>query len=458
MDAPIDYRLPFRTCLSLGRSRWIVAALVLAAAHMLIFDRGLGGDGWASFALLESLADDGDLWLENNHRGVLNGLVPGRDGHLVSQYPPGILLLDFLPFAAGRLLDQWLPARVLEQGGDLPPVGRVPRSVFLSAALIVLARNVVTLLGLAWIACALLKLGRSEKMAAVAVTCAFFGGPMLFYSLVGMTHAPTFALASLLLILLVRLHERPGLPIAFAVGLVAGVAILVRYSAVALVVPAMLTLGLSGQRRNWATFASLGSGLALPLLALPLWWLGCYGDLFGTAYGGHWEITADSPWNVLFAPTHGLYHFHPALLFGTLGLLVLIYREVVKRSLGWGAISGSWLLAVAMLHGWWSEWANVGAYGQRFMTDAVPAFALGFSVWLAPGRARAGRAGACLAGCMAGYLLFFASVGGLVKPAGPFPWPQRLAEYSVLARDPPGLRELWGALKRASLLVRKMGA
>src|SRR3954462_341095 len=99
----------------------LAAVLLLAALHMLTFDRGLGGDGWAGFATLESLADDGDPWVENQTRGVMNGLVGAPGGHLVlhhlvlhhlvMQYPPGILALDALPFLAGPAIDRLLPAR-----------------------------------------------------------------------------------------------------------------------------------------------------------------------------------------------------------------------------------------------------------------------------------------------------------------------------------------------------------
>jgi hypothetical protein len=177
---------------------------------MLTFDRGLGGDGWASFAALESLVDDGDLHLENNLRGIMNGIVPTPSGHLVMQYPPGILLLDLPPFLAGRAVDAFLPAAWLARGADLPPVGRVPRRVFLEAAAIVLARNLATLLGLLGLALALRRLGFGEGRVAAAVALTFWGGPLLFYSLVGMTHAPSFALASLLFLLLV--HPPPVLP------------------------------------------------------------------------------------------------------------------------------------------------------------------------------------------------------------------------------------------------------
>jgi len=162
---------------------------------MLAFDRGLGGDGWASFATLESLAGDGDPWVENQTRGVMNGLVEGAGGHLVLQYPPGILALDALPFLAGRGIDRLLPARWLANGVELPPAGRVPRGVFCSAAMIVLARNLAALLGLLWLGRALRRMGFREGIVAASTALAFFGGPLIFYSLVVMSHAPAFALA-----------------------------------------------------------------------------------------------------------------------------------------------------------------------------------------------------------------------------------------------------------------------
>ena len=435
----------------------LVTVLLLAALHMLVFDRGLGGDGWAGFGLLESIADDGDLWLEDNHRGVMNGLVPGApgdEGHLVSQYPPGILALDALPFLAGRLLDRLLPAGILADGAELPPVGRVPRGVFLSAAAIVLCRNLAALLGIAWTGLALLRLGVPERTAALASGLAFFGGPMLFYSLVGMTHAPTFALAGLLLWLLAhwrndrRNEPRPWL--ALAAGLTVGGAVLVRYSAVALLAPALLAA------RGWRDRLLVLAGFGAPLLVLPVWWRLLFGAWGMPPYGGSWQITAASPWNVLFAPVHGLFLFHPALLFAAAGLALAARRRLsLEWGLGWTCTA--WFLAVAVLHGWWSEWANPGGYGQRFLGDALPALALGFAAWLQPDRRPALqwlRLVPCLAATLAGWVLFFAAVGGLVPPPPPHPWPQRLGEYGVLLREPPGAAALGEALGRASFLLR----
>jgi hypothetical protein len=429
----------------------IIAVLLLAGLHMLVFDRGLGGDGWAGFSLLASLVDDGDVWLENNHQGVMNGLLRAPAGHLVAQYPPGVAVLDALPFLAGRAADRLLPAGIMANGGDLPPVGRVPRGAFLSAAFIVLARNVAALLGLLWTALALRRLGLPERRTAAAVALTFFGGPLIFYSLVGMTHAPTFALAALLLLLLVRQGETGSLRLACAAGAVVGAAVLLRYSAVALLAPAVFAVQIPGRGLRGRTACVFG--FSLLLLPLPFWWHACFGSWLPPPYGGSWVITAASPWNVLFGPVHGLFLFHPALLCATAGLALLDS----ENSRDWRWTAAVWFLAVAVLHGWWSESANPGGYGQRFLIDALPALALGFAGWLRPGAFRSARIGLCLAAALFGWLLFFAAVGGLVPPPPVWPWPQRLGEYTNLLRHPPGIAEILTALRRSSFLIRGLG-
>jgi hypothetical protein len=433
----------------------LAALLAAAALHMLVFDRGLGGDGWASFATLEALADRGSPWIEGENRGVMNGLVRTPDGHLVLQYPPGILALDALPFLAGRALDRGLPARWMAGGADLPPAGRVPRGVFLPAAAIVLARNLATLLGLLWIARALRRMGSSEGIAAAAAALAFFGGPLIFYSLVGMSHAPAFALAALLLLVLVRQRETGSAGLALAAGAVVGAAILVRYGSIALAAPALVAIGLEPGTGRWRAalqrILAFGAGLGLALLPLPFWWNGLFGS-WRLPYGGTWTLSAASPWNVLFSPVHGLFLFHPALLLAVLGL-ALMARRSSGRGAAWVTIAAVWFLAVAVLYGGWSEWSNPGGYGQRFLIDALPALAVGFAAFLEGGRLR--LKGAVAAGAaLFGYLLFFAAVGGLAPPPAGLPWPQRLSDYAPLLRHPPGPAELADALRRASLPVR----
>src|SRR4029077_4163731 len=94
-----------------------------------------------------------------------------------------------------------------------------------------------------WIARALRRMGSSEGIAAAATAAAFFGGPPIFYSLVGMSHAPAFALAALLLLVLVRQRETGSPWLALAAGAIVGAAVLVRYGSIAPAGPAPLAGG-----------------------------------------------------------------------------------------------------------------------------------------------------------------------------------------------------------------------
>src|SRR5206468_6507695 len=105
-----------------------------------------------------------------------------------------------------------------------------------------------TLLGLLWLGRALRRMGFSEGIAAAAAALAFFGGPLIFYSLVGMSHAPAFALAALLLLVLIRLEDWR---LAFAAGAIVGGAVLLRYGSIVLAAPALVATGLND---GWKIF------------------------------------------------------------------------------------------------------------------------------------------------------------------------------------------------------------
>jgi hypothetical protein len=337
----------------------------------------------------------------------------------------------------------------------------VPRGVFFSAAAIVLARNAAVLLGLVAVAAALGRLGFGERTAALAAALTFFGGPLVFYSLVGMTHAPTFALAGLALLLLVRQRGEGGLGLAFAAGAVLGLATLVRFGAGAILAAALPAVAPARAR------LALAAGFAAPLAVLPFYWWAATGEIHPPGYGGSWHLTAASPWNVLLSPRHGLFLFHPALLLAAAGLvLALVARRghpappaeppEAAPATGLAPYALLWFLAVAFVNGGWSEWANEGGYGQRFLIDALPALALGFAALLARPGGRSWKLPALAAATAFGYLLFFGAVSGLAAAPDPHPWPQRLSDYGPLLADPPGPAALGQGLARASFLVRAL--
>jgi hypothetical protein len=429
----------------------LTVPLALAAAHMAVFDRGLGGDGWATFAFLESAFEDRDLFLENNSHGVMNGLLRGPGGHLVMQYPPGVPLLDLLPFLAGRALDRVAPARWLAAGVSVPPAGLLPRRVFLEIAGIVAARNLAVLVGLLAILAALRRAGFGGKTVAAATALTLFGGPLVFYSLVGSAHAPTFALASFLLLVLVRDESNGSARGALAAGLLVGAATLVRYSAAALLPVVLLGVWTRPPWRRWGTALA---GFAVPLALLPFYFHWHYGQWMPLGYGGRLRPSLASPWNILLSGHHGLFVFHPALLLAAGGLALGWLGRASSGSARLYRVATVWFLAVATVHGWWSEWANVGGYGQRFLIDALPALALGFAGLLSVPRFRPVVASALGAATLAGYLLFFAAVCGLARSREGAPWPQTLADYRPLLERPPAPRECWHALLRGSFLLR----
>src|SRR5262249_26153658 len=77
-------------------------------------------------------------------------------------------------------------------------------------------------------------------------------------------------------------------------------------------------------------------------------------------------------------------------------------------------------LGIAVLHGFWSEWANSGGYGQRFLIDALPSLGLGFAAILTARPARLWKTTAALTTAF-GYLLFFAAVTLPLPPSPPPP-------------------------------------
>ena len=127
--------------------------------------------------------------------------------------------------------------------------------------------------------------------------------------------------------MLVHQLETGSARLAFAAGAIVGGAVLLRYGSIALAAPALVAISWQEGRRRILAFAA---GLGLALLPLPLWWSWLFGS-WRPPYGGTWVISAASPWNVLFAPVHGLFLFHPALLLAAVGLAVMI-----RRSPAWG--------------------------------------------------------------------------------------------------------------------------
>ncbi|HEY5610482.1 MAG TPA: hypothetical protein VIL97_04695, partial [Thermoanaerobaculia bacterium] len=343
--------------------------------------------------------------------------------HLVMQYPPGISLLDVLPYVAAEAIDAMAPGTM---SVSIPPVGPISRATFLAVAAIVALRNLAVIVGLLLIHRALTQLGVRERVANLAIVLSFFGSPLVFYSLVGMTHAVSFLIASGILVSLLDRAPR-------ARGLAVGVATLIRYGSIALAAPVLMHT-----RRAAA-------GIAAPLVLLPFWWRWTTGSWMPPDYGGSFEATIAAPFRILVSPHHGLFLFHPAMALGLVGLVVASRTARVAR------VGLVWFVAVAAFHGSWSEWANEGGYGQRFMIDAVPPLAYGLAVFLETLSAWRVAIAAFLAAF--GFALFVFAVAGFARGPGDLRWPQTFADYRPVLADAPSPREWIEGLRRASFVL-----
>jgi hypothetical protein len=181
-----------------------------------------------------------------------------------------------------------------------------------------------------------------------------------------------------------------------------------------------------------------------------------YGRLTPIGYGGALHLSLASPWNVLLSGHHGLFVFHPVLALAALGLALGVLGRIRPGNIRLYRLCAVWFGCVALLHGWWSEWANPGGYGQRFLIDAVPALAVGVAALVSVARWRGVFVAALAMTALFGYALFFTAVGGLVRSPAGAPWPQTLADYGSLVRRPPSAGELEQGLMRASFSLRML--
>ena len=406
---------------------------------MLVFDRGLGGDGWAGFATLESLADDGDpLGGEPDPGG--DERAGGRAGGAPRlQYPPGILVLDALPFLAGRAADRLLPAGGWRAGSSSPP----------------------------WAGCrAGVPLGGDDRAGPQrrprSWGCSGSAGRCAGWAPEG---SPPRRRARLLrrpadLLLPGGDEPRPGLRPGRAAAPGAGPAAGGRG-------PVPGPGGGRDRRRRRCSCATarspwrrrpcwrsgpataearLAAGLVLVLALVSA----SGGVAFGSwrpSYGGTWAISAASPWNVLFSPVHGLFLFHPALLLARGGVRDAIARRSPggdgRRRLVPGRRRALWLV--------------VGVEQPRRLWPAVPdrrpaGAGIGFAAFLEGGGGRPAKA----RGCRAALLGYSSSsppwAGSSPPPRAPLA--AAAGESTRRCSGIPGTGRVGNALRRASLPAR----
>lgn len=346
-----------------------------------------GSDNTFNYLWLRSLMVGGDLDFRDDLR-VTNTLAPDvkanvsnvpitKTGMAANKYGIGWSLVS-LPFylvadaivATGRALGLW----TLERDGynAVYQVCLQAGHFLLAGFALLLAYRVVR----RWCA-------REPAVQGIALVWA--ASPLLYYqtSNLSMSHGVTFFAVTLCVYALVKTEAMPGrLWPWWLAGIALGLAAITRFqTAVFGVLP--LWMWVRYARQSGSVAASIRSALALvagalPLVALQLIaWKIVYGSWLVYSYGQesepfYWMHPAVR--EVLFSANHGLFYWHPFLIAGLAGLLVLAWRE---RGLVWAGVVAA-VITIYVNAAWWCWWFG-SSFGSRAFDGVFLFFMLGLA-------------------------------------------------------------------------------
>ena len=368
---------PYRT---LGLLFGLSVALYLAAIPLPRLDGMLiGSDGVGYYVYVRSLIMDGDLDFSDEY----SALIPGSDlanrrtptGRVANQYAVGPALLWSPFFAAGHLV------ALAACAAGLPVQADGYNSVYQAA--VCLGSMVYGFLGMLLVFRIARQLRPRTALAACLLT--WLATSFIYYHLAepSMSHMCSFFSVALLLYLWFRArpiaHWRPCLLIGLAGGLAGAVR---QPDATFLLLPAVDLLLSSGRLlRKTALLAVLGAGFILVFGIQMAVWFKLNGSPFLSGYftDGTQCFSWLSPhlYGVLFSTNHGLFFWHPVLIFAALGS-VWLWRT--DRRLTTLLVIG--LLIQVYLIACWTYWHQSDAFGGRMLIGSLPALALGLAAFL----------------------------------------------------------------------------
>jgi len=189
---------------------------------------------------------------------------------------------------------------------------------------------------------------------------------------------------------------------ALTCGLAMGMVICCRVLDVVLVLPAAvllcMRLGEGGGERgrlmrslHWRPVREVlpaallaAVGLIGPVLLQMAVWKTVYGLWLYRSYEGEgFVINVGNQIRLLFSSRHGLFFFHPILLFAVGGLILGMVRAGRHRATATflAMVAGS-LLAIALLYGAWHWWSLGWTAGARWAADPLFLWAIGLSIFI----------------------------------------------------------------------------
>lgn len=332
-----------------------VLGLAFVALHLVGFFVAV--DSPVYFAYTSSLLADGDLDFANQwSRLAMNITWPNPQ-----PVGPGLVWAP-----AVGLTHLWL----LATGGVTDPL-LVGPPYFAAAAATTLA---VVLAGTLLLA-RTLALVHGPAPAWLAVLASIGASPILYYIAVLplMSHGLTFGLTAITLALTLRAEREGGARAWAQCGAALGLTVLCRTQAAVLVL--FVFAGL------WRSRASIRQSALTALLALAVFspqslvWRILHGSFVTLPQEeGYIDLTRRHILDVLISADRGLFNWHPVLLLGLLGLVIVV------RGRGAYCLAGIAILGVtAFVNGTVRDWNGSDAFGARRFDLVMPLFAFGMA-------------------------------------------------------------------------------
>ncbi len=369
---PVDTSQQHRRTLLASFSLVILAVLLLS---FLALDRPLiRSDGLAYFMWLQSVARDHDLDLTNQSSqfAALNSyqaFYNEATGQYASVFPYGSAFLYLPTYWLASAANQ-LPAFHVHDSYFLQHQGATfPYSFFF-----MLGANLFAFLAvfIAFLSAARLTSPLASLISSIAL---FLATPLLYYATIEpyMAHVPGTLLTALVVYVLVRHRERT--PCWFAMGLVLGIALLVRWQLALYAIPVGLLALAKGQ---WRKLCCLILGFVLLAWHLPFTWQRMFGSpwVVPAAIQGQQAFLSGPVYvrEVLLSPERGLLLWSPLVFLALIGL-ALLFRKHRTLSVTLILMFVLQVLMNASLFDWGGGWA----FGMRRMTELYPVWVVGLA-------------------------------------------------------------------------------
>jgi hypothetical protein len=384
--APRSYWGPLLVCgvvlvSALLKKRWtafvlpcLLSIAFSISAHQPVQFRA---DSTSYYVYLVSLAFDGDVDHTNEWkrwRQEIPALTEtGMPGNAQS-VGPAIFWSPFFGFAHLYVrLDNAFGSKLYPADGHSAPYRR-------STAL-----GTLTLVAIGAVLLTLL-MARSQgwTISVLATASSVLASPVPYYALFvpAMAHGVTFGVAAIFLWTWDRTRRHPSLASWTAMGLAFGLLALCRWQAVVYAVFVILLIAEMVASRSVRIAWLLASAVAAFVAFFPqLWsWRIMYGNWLVMPQGGRFlDWAAPNFTNVLWSANHGFFNWTPVMLFGAVGL-VMGLRKDLSLSLGGLVV----LLGTAWVNGsiTGSHWTGDDAFGARRFVLVVPLMAVGLGWFL----------------------------------------------------------------------------